>query len=129
MREAGRTSDPDISDFFGRARTPQQITPPARLGRALFAALWRGERPRSETIVSAVEDLLTEIAIRRELSADRFRSTRLIAGSEHPGASWPEPPSVSGRSIATPPPQAATSEAAGPSDSEAAVAVADEVSA
>lgn len=108
VREAGRTAGPDLSDFFGRARTPQQITPPARLVRALFAALWRGERPRSETMISAIADLRTEVAIRRELGADRFRSTRLIQGSEHPGASWPEPPSVSGRRIATPPPQAAT---------------------
>ncbi len=129
VREAGRTTSPDLSDFFGRGRTPQQITPPARLGRALFAALWRGERPRSETIISALADLRTEIAIRRELSAERFRSTRLIQGSEHPGASWPEPPSGSGRSIATPPPQAATSAAARTSDPPAAVAVADEVSA
>jgi hypothetical protein len=109
VREAGRTASPDLSDFFGRGRTPQQITPPARLVRALFAALWRGERPRSETVISAVADLRTEVAIRRELAAERFRSTRLISGSDHPGASWPEPPSVSGRHIATPPPQAATS--------------------
>ena len=128
VREAGRTPGPDLSDFFGRGRTPQQITPPARLTRALFAALWRGERPRSETMVSALADLRTEIGIRRELHADRFRSTTLIEGSDHPGASWPEPPSVSGRRIATPPPQAATSSQPSPI-SEPAPAVADEVSA
>jgi flavin-dependent dehydrogenase len=128
VREAGRTAGPDLSDFFGRARTPQQITPPGRLVRALFAALWRGERPRSETMISAVADLRTEIGIRRELSADRFRSRSLVVGSDHPGASWPEPPSGSGRSIATPPPQAAASSRPAPTP-EPASAVAEEVSA
>ena len=131
VRDAGRSASPDLSDFFGRARTPQQITPPDRLVRALFAALWRGERPRPETVISAVADLRTEIAIRRELRAERFRSTRPISGSDHPGASWPEPPSVSGRRIATPPPQAATSSEPAPIVEPAAAvsAVAGEVSA
>lgn len=128
MREAGRSPAPDLSDFFGRARTPQQITPPGRLVRALFAALWRGERTRSETMVSAMADLRTEVAIRRELRAERFRSTRLIAGSDHPGASWPAAPPRSGSRLAAAPPQAATSSQPPPT-SEPARAVAGEVSA
>ncbi len=78
VREAGRTTTPDISDLFGRARTPQQIAPLGRLGRAFLSAIWRGERSRAETVTRGVADLRTELAIRLELRADRFRSTRLL---------------------------------------------------
>ena len=92
VRDAGRTTTADLSDLFGRARTPQQIAPPARLARALIAALSRAERPRSETLLRAASDVRTELGIIREGRADRFRSTRLIVGSEHPDAPWPAPP-------------------------------------
>ena len=92
VRDAGRTTAPDITDLFGRARTPQQIAPLPRLARALGAALWHGEQPRLQTLRRAVPDIRTELAVRVEQRAGRFRSTRPIAGSEHPGASWPSPP-------------------------------------
>jgi menaquinone-9 beta-reductase len=92
VRDAGRSTAADLSDLFGRARTPQQIAPPARLARALIAALSRAERPRSETLLRAASDVRTELGIIREGRANRFRSTRLIAGSEHPDAPWPAPP-------------------------------------
>jgi hypothetical protein len=60
--------------------------------RAVVAALWRGERPRTETLTRAVRDMRTDLAIRRELRADRFRAARPIAGSDHPDAPWPAPP-------------------------------------
>jgi menaquinone-9 beta-reductase len=94
VRDAGRTTSADLSDLFGRARTPQQIAPPARLARAFLMALARGERSRTETVVRAVSDLRTEFEIAREHRADRFRSTRAVWGSEHPGAVWPAPPSA-----------------------------------
>ena len=47
VRDAGRTTEPDLTDLFGRARTLQEIAPLPRLTRALVAALWRGERPRA----------------------------------------------------------------------------------
>ena len=50
VRDAGRTTEPDLSDLFGRARTLQEIAPLPRLARALAAALWRGERSRAETL-------------------------------------------------------------------------------
>ncbi len=93
VRDAGRTNAADLSDLFGRARTPAEIAHPARLARLLAAALLRGERPRPETLSRAAADLRTGLQERREQSAGRFRSTRRIAGSEHPGASWPAPPS------------------------------------
>ena len=56
VRDAGRTTEPDLSDLFGRARTLQEIAPLPRLTRALVAALWRGERPRTETLSRAVRE-------------------------------------------------------------------------
>jgi len=94
IRDAGRTSDPDITDLFGRARTPQQIATLPRLARALAVALLHGEQPRLETLRRAVPDLRTELAIRNEQRVGDFRSTRLIAGSEHPGAPWPPAPTA-----------------------------------
>ena len=92
VRDAGRTTSPDLTDLFGRGRTPQQVTPPARLARATAAALWRGERSRSETLARASSEGRTMLAILAESRASRFRSTRTVSGSEHPGAIWPEPP-------------------------------------
>ncbi len=93
VRDAGRTIDPDLSDLFGRARTLQQIAPLSRLARAFALALARGERPRRETLKRGISELRTELEIKRELRADRFRATRAIPGSEHAGAAWPAPPS------------------------------------
>ncbi len=102
FRDAGRSPEPDLSDLFNRARTLQEIAPPRRMARVLLAALWRGERPRMETIGCAVRDMRTDLAIRRERRADRFRTTRTVPGSDHPDAVWPPPP----------PPPAAPSDAA-----------------
>lgn len=92
VRDAARTTDPDITDLFGRARTPQQIATPPRLARALGAAMWHGEQPRVQTLRRLLPDLRTGLAVHFEQRAGRFRSTRTIAGSEHPGADWPAPP-------------------------------------
>ncbi|MGO9487430.1 MAG: NAD(P)/FAD-dependent oxidoreductase [Solirubrobacteraceae bacterium] len=100
VRDAGRTTDADISDLFGRARTPQQIAPPSRLARAFVMALWHGERRRRETVTMAISDLRTGFGIEQERRAARFRSTRLVNGSEHPGAAWPPPPTASAPGVA-----------------------------
>ncbi len=92
FRDAGRSTEPDLSDLFNRARTLQEIAPLPRMARALVAALWRGERPRAETLGCAIRDVRTDLAIRREQRADRFRATRTVPGSDHPGAVWPAPP-------------------------------------
>ncbi|MEA2346470.1 MAG: hypothetical protein QOG62_257 [Thermoleophilaceae bacterium] len=94
VREAGRTTDADLSDLFGRARTLQQIAPLPRLTRALGAALIRGESPRSESLRRAFHEIRTELEIRREGRADVFRATRTVYGSDHPNAPWPDPPKV-----------------------------------
>jgi flavin-dependent dehydrogenase len=92
IRDAARTPDPDISDLFGRARTLQQIVTVPRAARALGAAMWHGEQPRLQTLRRLLPDLRTGLAVHFEQRAGRFRSTRTIAGSEHPGADWPAPP-------------------------------------
>ena len=95
VRDAGRTASPDLSDLFGRARTLQQIAPPARLARALLAALWRGERSRAETLSRAAADGRTALEVDLERRAGRFRSSRPVSGSDHPGATWPAVPAGS----------------------------------
>jgi flavin-dependent dehydrogenase len=92
VRDAGRSAEPDLSDLFGRARTPQQVAPLPRLVRATGTALLRGDRSRRETVARASAELLTELRVRAELRAGRFRSERPIAGSDHPNAPWPAPP-------------------------------------
>ncbi len=94
VRDAGRTQDADITDLFGRARTLQEIAPLWRLAKVATMALVRGEHPRGETIRTSARVLHSELEIRREKSADRFRATRPVAHSDHPGASWPAPPSI-----------------------------------
>jgi menaquinone-9 beta-reductase len=93
VRDAARTTDPDISDLLGRGRTPQQIATPSRLARALAVAMWHGGQPRLQTLRRLFPEARTQLAVVAELRAGRFRSTRAVAGSEHPGAHWPAAPS------------------------------------
>jgi flavin-dependent dehydrogenase len=118
VRDAARTIDPDISDLFGRARTPQQIATVPRLVRALGAAMWRGEQPRLQTLRHSLPDLRTELAVRLEQRAGRFRSTQTVPGSEHPGADWPAPP----KPAQEPPEAASASTTANEAVSEEALA-------
>jgi flavin-dependent dehydrogenase len=92
IRDAGRTTAPDIGDLFGRARTPQQIAPPSRVARAFLAALLHGERPRLETAMRGAREARTAVEIELELRRARFRSARRVAGSDHPNAVWWPPP-------------------------------------
>ena len=76
VRDAARTTDPDISDLLGRARTPQQIVTASRLARALGAAMWHGEQPRLQTLRRLLPDGRTQLAVHFEQRAGRFRSAR-----------------------------------------------------
>jgi flavin-dependent dehydrogenase len=105
IRDAGRTQEPDISDLFGRARTLQQIAPLPRLTKAVIKALISGERTRSETLTRAIPELRTELEIRRERIADRFRQTRPVSGSDHPGAEFPPTPKLKPAAQPTPTPE------------------------
>jgi menaquinone-9 beta-reductase len=99
VRDAGRTQEADISDLFGRARTLQEIAPIPRLAKAAVMALVRGDRPRLETVTRSAHELRTELEIRRERYTDAFRAQRLVTGSDHPGATWPEPPAAARAAI------------------------------
>ncbi|MTD45819.1 NAD(P)-binding protein [Conexibacter sp. W3-3-2] len=88
--------DPDLSDVFQRVRTQQDVLPVRRLAQGLGLAVAHDLRHRPAalpaTLRGAVEDLRTDLLVRAEARAKRFRSTRLIRGSEHPGWTWPAPP-------------------------------------
>jgi menaquinone-9 beta-reductase len=94
VREAARNEEPDITDLFGRARTPQQIATLPRMGRAFARALATARGRRTETLVTGLEDLATELRVRSELRRRRFRSSIPIRGSEHPGWEWPSSPAA-----------------------------------
>ncbi|HEY1834543.1 MAG TPA: NAD(P)/FAD-dependent oxidoreductase [Solirubrobacteraceae bacterium] len=114
----GSIGEPDLSDLFGRARTPQQIVTPGRAARAALAALVRGNgghggggtgggtgggagggggEARRQIVARGLGEGRRELAVQRELTRDEFRASATIRGSEHPGASWPEPPDVAAR--------------------------------
>ena len=63
-----------------------------RLLRAFADAMARGEQPRSQVLRRSLADMRTELAIRREADRDEFRPATPIAGSDHPGAEFPDPP-------------------------------------
>lgn len=94
LREAGRNEEPDITDLFGRARTPQQIASLPRIGRAFVRALAGARGERLGTLGEGLGDLLTELRVRSELRSRRFRSRVAVRGSEHPGVRWPAPPAT-----------------------------------
>ncbi len=94
VREAGRNEEPDITDLFGRARTPQQIAPLSRLGRNFARTLTAARGRRVGELRDGLGDLATELRIRSELRSRRFRSTKPVRGSEHPGVEWPSPPAA-----------------------------------
>lgn len=103
-RRADRTGD--LGDVFQRVRDQQEVLPLSRLTRGLVDAIAHDLRHEPgalpETLRSAAADLRTDLLVRAELRARRFRSTRRIPGSEHPGWTWPEPPRRQAAVPATP---------------------------
>lgn len=97
-REAAKRTDAsnDLSDLFQRVRTMQEALPVSRAAHALGLAVRHDLRhhPRAlpATLRGAAADLWTDVQIRAEARARRFRSTRVVTGSEHPGWTWPDPP-------------------------------------
>jgi menaquinone-9 beta-reductase len=97
-RKAAKRKDPDadLSDVFQRVRDQQDVLPISRLAQGLALAVGHDlrHRPRAlpETLRGATADLWTDIQVRAEARAKRFRSTRQVKGSEHPGWTWPDPP-------------------------------------
>ena len=96
LKEAARQSlgdrTPDLGDVFQRARSQQEVLTLGRLARATAAAVRRDPLAAPALLKDAIGDLRTDLGVRAEARARRFRSTRQIAGSEHPGVVWPAPP-------------------------------------
>jgi hypothetical protein len=96
VRRTGRSAAPDIGDVFGRGRTTTQVLTIPRLVTGLADALVRGTEGsggagRVATVRSAVADLKVHIGVRQDLLGRRFRSARLVPGSDHPD---PKPPAL-----------------------------------
>jgi len=95
VRRAGRSRGhgPDIGDVFGRGRTLPQVLTVARLVTGLADAVRRGtgDQPLPTKVREAVADLRIHLNVRQDLLGRRFRSTRVVPGSEHPDPRPPAP--------------------------------------
>ena len=91
-RRSNGNREPDVGDIFQRIRSQEEVMPVGRLMGAAAGALKRRPRGALSTLREIAPDVRTGIAIAAEARAGRFRSTRVVAGSEHPGWSWPDPP-------------------------------------
>lgn len=91
-RRAQRRHDPDLSDLFQRTRTQQQVLTVPRLLGGAVGAMARNPRRAGTILRASLPELRTDLAVRAEARAHRFRSTRVVRGSEHPGWTWPAAP-------------------------------------
>ncbi|HZZ51098.1 MAG TPA: NAD(P)/FAD-dependent oxidoreductase [Pseudonocardia sp.] len=91
VRRRGLDTDQhsDISDLFGRARTLAQVLTVGRMGTGLIDALRRREISPGQLTRDALGELTVQLRARRDILSARFRSTRLVPGSDHPD---PHPP-------------------------------------
>jgi flavin-dependent dehydrogenase len=84
--------EPDLGEIFNRIRSQQDVLPLGRLAAGSVGALFRDPSNAISTFRGAMADLQTDLAVRAEARAHRFRSTRVVPGSEHPGAEFSRPP-------------------------------------
>ncbi|MBA2350027.1 MAG: FAD-dependent monooxygenase [Solirubrobacterales bacterium] len=95
-RRAEGRHGPDLGDIFQRVRSQQEVLPLSRMASGFAGALAhdvrRERRALPATLRGGLADLWTDLQVRAEARAKRFRSTRRVWGSEHPGVEWPEPP-------------------------------------
>ncbi len=91
-RRTNGTGRPDIGDIFQRIRSQQEVMPIGRLLSATAGAVARNPRAAPGLLRDLIPDVRAGIGIQAEARARRFRSTRVVAGSEHPGWEWPDPP-------------------------------------
>lgn len=91
-RRAQGRHDPDLGDLFQRTRTQQQVLTVPRLLGGAAGAMARRPREAGRILRASLPELRTDLAVRAEARAHRFRSTRVVHGSEHPGWRWPDAP-------------------------------------
>lgn len=78
-----------LTDAFARVRSPQEVLTLPTVARAAARAL----RDRGPGLLAdLIGDFAVELRVRAEARARPFRRRRPLRGSEHPGASWPDPP-------------------------------------
>ncbi len=91
LRHLGRDTYPELGDVFQRVRSPQEVLTLPRLAASLLAATRRGP-DRARVLRDGLADAATELRVLGELRRAAFRSPEPIAGSDHPGWSWPDAP-------------------------------------
>ncbi|HEY1973833.1 MAG TPA: FAD-dependent oxidoreductase [Pseudonocardia sp.] len=108
VRRSGRrrSDGPDIGDVFGRGRTLPQVLTVARLVTGLADALRRGTGGDSvaATTREALADLKVHLGVRQDLLGRRFRSSRVVPGSEHPDPQAPARSRAISRAVNQPTP-------------------------
>ena len=98
VRDAGRTTRARTSATCSAARARRSRSRPRRGSRAPSGPRCGAASARAlERCAARSRTCARSSRSAVERRADRFRSTRLIAGSEHPGASWPPEPAPCAR--------------------------------
>ena len=92
VRQDRSRGEPDVGDIFNRIRTQQEVLTPRRVAGVLAGALAHEPREALRTLRETIRDGRIDMAVRAEEKARRFRSTRAVAGSEHPGAAFAPAP-------------------------------------
>ncbi|CAB4952059.1 unannotated protein [freshwater metagenome] len=110
-RRAQGRGAPDLGDLFQRTRTQQEVLTVPRLVGGAVGAMARRPRQALSILRASIPDLRTDLAVRAEARAGRFRSTRVVTGSEHPGWTWPAAPTRRDPAPATPSAGTAASDA------------------
>jgi 2-polyprenyl-6-methoxyphenol hydroxylase-like FAD-dependent oxidoreductase len=91
-RRANGSRRPDVGDIFQRIRSQSEVMPARRVMGAAVGAAARDPRGALGVVRGLLPEARTAAAVQGEARARRFRSTRVVPGSEHPGWEWPEPP-------------------------------------
>lgn len=91
IRAAGRTTDADAGDLFGRARSLPQVVNLPRIAVGFAAAMRRGTGggPRRVIAREAVDELMVHLRMRAQVWWPTFRNTRTLLGGEWAGARPP----------------------------------------
>lgn len=82
----------DVGDVFNRIRSPQQVVTTARAAGLAATAIARDPRMAPAILRELAREGRIDLAIRSEARRGAFRSARVVAGSEHPGATFSGPP-------------------------------------
>jgi 2-polyprenyl-6-methoxyphenol hydroxylase-like FAD-dependent oxidoreductase len=91
VKLVGADQGPSLSHIFGRTRHTQEVLTQPVMLRSFARALLRGP-DRLKTLRFGLQTARIQRDVRRELVADRFRERGPVAGSDHPGGGFWDPP-------------------------------------